>query len=268
MISPRVAQFVDRCQIILADVTTSGTAVEALRHALDSMPFPESIIESLVIRHVLLRVAARIVTPLPAPLARSVLVALASGADDLETTADAIESVMRYLAPLTSANDEEMHIKPRIARALTIIDERFDDPRLRLGALADAVDMSPCHLSRSLKRTSGLGFLQHIHRRRIARACELLAAGSLSVKQVAAAVGYGRTSEFDRQFKRVFGVTPTTHARTSNQYQERVILSACSADSGHLSSAGRGQPISDAQVDGVEHRHRRSRDGHAMRQLS
>jgi AraC-like DNA-binding protein len=52
------------------------------------------------------------------------------------------------------------------------------------------------------------------------RHTECLLRGNLSIKEIAAAVGYGRVSSFDRDFRRTYGCSPSswrqTHARAGS----------------------------------------------------
>lgn len=94
------------------------------------------------------------------------------------------------------------------AEVLDIIASRYSDPDLSLSAIAQEFHVSVGHLSRLITLRSGAGFLHHLHRTRVAAAAELLVSTRLSVKEIAAAVGYGSTSALDRQFKRVHRMTP------------------------------------------------------------
>jgi len=97
-----------------------------------------------------------------------------------------------------------------VERALRVIDARFADADLHLNAIADDVGMSSSHLSRLLKTHTGHGFVLHVHQRRVSAARRLLTGSSLSVKEVAASVGYRSVTQLDRQFKRFCGFTPVS----------------------------------------------------------
>ena len=97
---------------------------------------------------------------------------------------------------------------PILRQALKILDQRALEPLFRLSDLATAVGRSKWYLSSRLKRITGRNLCQHLHDRRVSEAMELLAGTALTVKEVAAAVGYGRHSDFDREFRRRAGMTP------------------------------------------------------------
>jgi AraC-like DNA-binding protein len=225
MVSRRTIQFVDRCQTLIGRAVIGAPAARILREALESMPVPRRRAESLFIRHLVLQLAARLLPldQLPTPVTAEILRASASPSEDLNGLIRAVENAMRCLSDMQgmaspiSPTDGDGRASQRVSRAIALIDERFGDPNLTLKTLATALNLSPCHLSRLLKRYSHHGFVQHVHRRRVAKACELLAHGSLTVKEIAATVGYTRTSELDHHFKRLLGVTPTMHARMRNR---------------------------------------------------
>jgi two-component system, response regulator YesN len=97
----------------------------------------------------------------------------------------------------------------RVRAALAVIEQRHANASLRLGDVADEVGLSPCYLSHVIKIATGLGFRDHLRRIRIAASLPLLSARRLSVKEAAASVGFNSTSAFDREFKRLNGVTPS-----------------------------------------------------------
>jgi two-component system, response regulator YesN len=108
---------------------------------------------------------------------------------------------------LTSTMDATV----RIDRVVDFIRMRHIDPAIDLRGAADAVDLSTFHLSRLFKRTTGIGFANHLRSVRVTHASELLQSTALSVKEVAALVGYTNTNALDRNFKAVLGVTPTMY---------------------------------------------------------
>lgn len=79
---------------------------------------------------------------------------------------------------------------------------------LSLAGLAGAAGMSPYHFARLFKRSTGLSPHQYVVRRRVDEARRMLAYGSLSVAEVAQAVGFYDQSHLTRHTRRLLGVTP------------------------------------------------------------
>lgn len=94
-------------------------------------------------------------------------------------------------------------------RALRYIRDRYMRAGLTLADVACDARVSRCHLTRILRRETGKGFLDHLHKARTAAAIDLLATSRKSIKEIAFDVGYRGTRELDRQFRRRFGRTPS-----------------------------------------------------------
>ena len=113
------------------------------------------------------------------------------------------------LAEAEARRPEAMECDPhgrqdrRIVQALHEIDRRYADPRLRLKGLAHQLAVSPTHLTQLLKLSTGATFGAHVHQRRVAQAQALLVASPLSIKEIAARVGYASTTQLDRHFKKI-----------------------------------------------------------------
>jgi AraC-like DNA-binding protein len=105
---------------------------------------------------------------------------------------------------------------PRVNAALGEIRRCATLPEgLRVGEIARACHVSKWHLERLLKRHTGLTFKQHVRTVRMAAARHLLGSSGLTMKEIAAQTGYLYGTEFGRDFKSHFGVTPTAWRRAA-----------------------------------------------------
>ena len=104
----------------------------------------------------------------------------------------------------------------RLARpALRAVEEDIHahlDQNIALADLADVAHLSEFHFARLFKQTTGLPPHQFVIHQRVERAKRLIAAGRLSLAQVAAEVGFSDQSQLNRHFKRLVGVTPRRFA--------------------------------------------------------
>lgn len=82
------------------------------------------------------------------------------------------------------------------------------DQNIALADLADVAQLSEFHFARLFKQTTGLPPHQFVIRQRVTRAKRLIAAGRLSLAQIAIDVGFSDQSQLNRHFKRLVGVTP------------------------------------------------------------
>ena len=115
----------------------------------------------------------------------------------------------------------------RLCRASVIIRTRYSDPALNLAAVARQSGISPWQLSRLMKRHTGHGFTSHVHATRVEAAERLLIETSLSVKEIAATVGYRSTTQMDRQFRRASGAAPSalrSRMIAARSNQQRAII--------------------------------------------
>lgn len=105
---------------------------------------------------------------------------------------------------LRAPNDRD---RKRVAAALRRIESDPAQP-LSLNDLAVGAAMSPFHFLRVFEQVVGVTPAQYILRLRLRRAAVELRNSQESVAAIAAECGFSDLSTFNRQFKRVLGVTP------------------------------------------------------------
>lgn len=99
------------------------------------------------------------------------------------------------------AEDVQEYVQAHLASAL-----RLDD-------IAKHVHLSPAHLCRVFKATTGFSPLEYATKQRVNRAKGLLQASDLPVRQIARQVGYDDASYFTRIFKATTGCSPLAFRR-------------------------------------------------------
>lgn len=80
-----------------------------------------------------------------------------------------------------------------------------------LEAAAQLANMSESAFSRYFKRASGLTFTEMTIKLRISHACRLLELTDESIMSIAGQVGFTNQSNFNRQFRRITGMTPRNY---------------------------------------------------------
>lgn len=97
----------------------------------------------------------------------------------------------------------------RVVKAVAYIRLNSHRSSLALSDVAQAVRLSTWHLDRLLRRHTGWCYRRHLLHARMQQATRLLQGTTLSIKEIAAAVGYSYATEFAHRFKQAFHVTPT-----------------------------------------------------------
>jgi AraC-like DNA-binding protein len=213
---------ISRSQCLAGAIERGSPSVQDIDHLLMNIPAEVDTIARLVVRRVLMRVFARFVRGLDPTLdAASVKAFVVWSAadpaseqwrDDLLAVVAVWKSAQRITPAATPLVPRT--VDSRIRHALDAIERRYAEPHLTLRHVARAANLSVCEAARRLKHHTGLGFVAHLHERRIAASRVHLAETALSIKEIADRVGYASASEFGRHFKRSSGMTPRQYRRT------------------------------------------------------
>ena len=115
----------------------------------------------------------------------------------------------RNLAWIEATPSDWTH--PQVVHAVRAIDDRYSDTELNVRSLARELGMSTEHLCRVLKRQTGGTFVTLLRQARVRAACRLLESTTLSMKEIAARVGFSSASRFARDFKKLCGVSPSEY---------------------------------------------------------
>lgn len=132
---------------------------------------------------------------------------------------ETIVDIRQWMKNIFHAVIEYLVIKNE-SRSSKIIEEvaRFVEQNyqreITLREIAEKLFYSPNYLGSIFKQETGHGFIEYLTEFRIRKAAELLGDPKLKTYEVAGMVGYKTIPSFIKQFKAVFGITPT-------EYRER-----------------------------------------------
>jgi AraC-like DNA-binding protein len=109
----------------------------------------------------------------------------------------------------------------KIEQSIAYMTRHLDKP-LQVATLAAQANISPSHFFALFKRRIGCAPIDYFIRLRMQHACHLLDETMLSVKEVAATLGYDDPFYFSRIFKSVNHVAPSEYRLLKNGVKEAV----------------------------------------------
>jgi YesN/AraC family two-component response regulator len=128
-----------------------------------------------------------------------------------------IRSLRRVLPLQSCIHVQKSNNYDKVQEVIRVIREHHSNPNMDLSRVAREVSLPPDHLSRLLNREVGVSFRQLLKATRIEEAKTLLASKRLSIKEVAARVGFSDSHYFSRTFKEMTGLSASEY-----QYQDAV----------------------------------------------
>lgn len=98
-----------------------------------------------------------------------------------------------------------------LSRMKTVIENHIDDSNFSVDQLAKALQMSRAKQYRKVKALTGKSPNQIIRGFRLKRASQLLETGQYNISDVAYMIGYNDVKSFREQFKKEFGMNPSSY---------------------------------------------------------
>ena len=107
-----------------------------------------------------------------------------------------------------------------LARIFRFVEENYKGD-CSLGALSAHMSYDYTYLSRYFKQYTGISFLDYVNRCRVDEACYLLQNSDRSVLQTAYECGFESLRSFNRNFRRVTGVTPCAYRKSGGAVTDK-----------------------------------------------
>lgn len=131
---------------------------------------------------------------------------------------DIIKSSINALVVAVNQLDEVMEkektLDERMSEIINFIQENYTT--VTLEAVADEFHLSKPYVSKYIKEKSGESFVDIVTGIKLKKAKALLKNTSMTVENIAAAVGYENVEHFNRTFKKKHGMTPVQYRNSRN----------------------------------------------------
>ena len=95
-----------------------------------------------------------------------------------------------------------------------ILQKRYTDATLQISELAAACGVSEVYFRRIFREKYGVSPHEHLARRRITYAAQLLESGQFTVEEAALQSGFSEPCHFSREFRRRIGIPPLQYKKT------------------------------------------------------
>ncbi|MBP3311220.1 MAG: helix-turn-helix domain-containing protein [Butyricicoccus sp.] len=119
--------------------------------------------------------------------------------------------VTQLLVNLARANRIKENPLPPLIKAASAFAEAHYLENIALTDAADALSVSPNHLSARFRRVTGVSFTEYVMGLRMKQACHLLAATDMPIRDIAADCGFSSAEYFHAVFKKYTAMTPAAY---------------------------------------------------------
>ena len=104
--------------------------------------------------------------------------------------------------------DKNKKTKTDYKEILDYMEENYTSVDFTLDVLASHFNINPSHLSSTLKKELGIGFLEYITELRIKKAQDLLINTNMDITEIVPLCGFGSVQTFYRTFRNSSGISP------------------------------------------------------------
>ncbi len=123
--------------------------------------------------------------------------------ESLRLADDLFQTLVSSVSPIPEHHADHVLIR----RFQEIVQMEIGTP-LTVGAIALRLSVSAEHLARVFKQQTGLSPHVHIQQAKMLAACSMLKSPAVTIKEIAARLGYDTPARFTRTFRRIVGIPP------------------------------------------------------------
>lgn len=118
----------------------------------------------------------------------------------------------QYITNEDYSNQHKLSETERMQKVYEYVSKNFKET-IKLSDIAEKVNMSEAAFCRYFKKRTNRSFIDFVNEIRIGNACKLLSNNTLSVTEICFESGFNTISNFNFQFKKIAGKTPSEYAR-------------------------------------------------------
>jgi AraC-like DNA-binding protein len=119
----------------------------------------------------------------------------------------------------------------QIAEALDYVGENYRK-EIKISELAYACNMSESHFRRVFMESMNMRPVDYINLIRVQKACELIKKSQISMGDIAYKVGFTTASTFNRNFKKLVGISPYQWKQSAENFEGKLLNYKISAQKG------------------------------------
>ena len=107
----------------------------------------------------------------------------------------------------SSISDNNLWLNRYVEKAIRYIDQHYME-EIHIADVASACGLSESHFRRVFEENTGMRPVDYLNMVRVNKACEMMIKKDISMENIGKAVGFQTASGFNRNFKRLMGLSP------------------------------------------------------------
>lgn len=138
-----------------------------------------------------------------------------------------------FLFPALYAKKQQVFENDYIQKAISIMENNLS-ARLTVDDISEAVGLSSSYFSTAFRKARSMPPIDYFINMKMHKACELIKAGGIKIKQISTELGYDDPYYFSRLFKRFVGLSPVQYRTAIFKSISDPELSGPDGDNGDL----------------------------------
>jgi len=186
-------------------------AVDAAIKSISLLKFPNIVISIIHLTHTIMETVSDTIKTSKRIETEQNLSDLLRALSSIETASEYKERLIASLEPFLSHKRENTKYADTTQLIEEYVKKHLKDPNLCLKQIADVVRLSTKHANYIFKSETGVSVPDYINKERMELAVYMLKSTSMSIKEIAVAVGIVNQTYFYSKFKKHYGMSPKAY---------------------------------------------------------